>query len=60
LIFPIFAVIKKELTSVVRDGTIVISILIQLFIASFSSGLLLGMLSLYDPDTIMQFGGNIN
>jgi ABC-2 type transport system permease protein len=59
LIFPILAVVKKELASVIRDGTIVISILIQLFIASFSSGLLLGMLSLYDPDTIMQFGGNI-
>jgi len=59
LIFPVLAVVKKELTSVVRDGTIVISILIQLFIASFSSGLLLGMLSLYDADTIVQFGGNI-
>ncbi|MBL8080759.1 MAG: ABC transporter permease [Anaerolineales bacterium] len=59
MIFPVLAVVKKELTSVVRDGTIVISILIQLFIASFSSGLLLGMLSLYDADTIVQFGGNI-
>ena len=58
MIFPVLAVVKKELTSVVRDGTIVISILIQLFIASFSSGLLLGMLSLYDADTIVQFGGN--
>jgi ABC-type Na+ efflux pump permease subunit len=54
---PFLAVVKKELTSVVRDRTIVISILIQLFIASFSSALLLGMLSLYDSDTIMKFGG---
>ncbi|NOH03162.1 MAG: ABC transporter permease [Chloroflexi bacterium] len=52
-----FAVVKKELGSVLRDRTIVISILIQLFIASFSSGLLLGMLSLYDADTIMRFSG---
>lgn len=59
MIFTVLAVVKKELASVIRDGTIVISILIQLFIASFSSGLLLGMLALYDPDTIMQFGGNI-
>ena len=55
---PFLAVVKKELTSVIRDRTIVISILIQLFFASFSSGLLLGMLSLYDSDTIMQFGGS--
>jgi ABC-type Na+ efflux pump permease subunit len=55
---PFLAVVKKELASVARDRTIVIAILIQLFIASFSSTLLLGMLSLYDPDTIMQFGGS--
>ena len=54
---PFFAVVKRELASVIRDRTIVISILIQLFIASFSSALLLGMLSLYDSDTIMNFGG---
>ena len=54
---PILAVVKKELVSVIRDRTIIISILIQLFIASFSSALLLGMLSLYDSDTIMKFSG---
>jgi len=54
---PFLAVVKKELGSVLRDRTILISILIQLFIASFSSGLLLGMLSLYDADTIMRFSG---
>lgn len=57
MIFPFIAVVKKELSSVLRDRTIIISILIQLFIASFSSGLLLGMLSLYDADTIMRFSG---
>ena len=51
------AVIKKELNSVLRDRTIAIAIMIQLFIASFSSALLLVMLSLYDPDTVMQYGG---
>jgi len=55
---PFFAVVKKELYSVLRDRTILIAILLQLFIASFSSGLLLGMLSLYDADTIMRFGGS--
>jgi ABC-2 type transport system permease protein len=54
---PFWAVVKKELTSVIRDRTIIISLLIQLFIASFSSALLLGMLSLYDSDTIMKFSG---
>ena len=53
---PFLAVVNKELRSVIRDRTILIAVLIQLFIASFSSGLLLGVLSLYDPDTIMQSG----
>ena len=53
---PFLAVVKKELGSVIRDRTILIAVLIQLFIASFSSGLLLGVLSLYDPDTIVQSG----
>ncbi|MFN8401894.1 MAG: ABC transporter permease subunit [Anaerolineales bacterium] len=57
MIYPFLAIVKKELGSVLRDRTIVISILIQFFIASFSSGLLLGMLSLYDADTIMRFSG---
>lgn len=57
MIAPFFAVVKKEIGSVLRDRTIIISILIQFFIASFSSGLLLGMLSLYDADTIMRFSG---
>lgn len=53
---PFLAVVKKELWSVIRDRTILIAVLIQLFIASFSSGLLLGVLSFYDPDTISQSG----
>jgi ABC-2 type transport system permease protein len=52
------AVIRKELTSVLRDRTMVIAIIIQLFIASFSSALLLGLLALYDPDTVMQYSGS--
>jgi ABC-2 type transport system permease protein len=52
------AVVGKELKSVLRERTIVIAILIQLFVASFSSALLLGMLSLYDSDTIVAVGGS--
>lgn len=55
---PFLAVVKRELGSVLRDRTILIAILLQLFIASFSSGLLLGMLSLYDADTILRESGS--
>ena len=54
---PFLALVKKELGSVFRDRTIIIAILIQLFIASFSSALLLGMFSLYDADTILKYSG---
>lgn len=55
---PFLAVVKRELGSVLRDRTILIAILLQLFIASFSSALLLGMLSLYDADTILRESGS--
>lgn len=54
---PFLAIVKRELWTVIRDRTIVISILIQFFIASFSSGLFLGMLQLYDVDTILRYSG---
>jgi ABC-type Na+ efflux pump permease subunit len=47
-----FAIVKKELRSVARDKTIVIAIMIQLFIASFSSVILTGLMSFYDPASI--------
>ena len=40
-----WAMVKKELTSTMRDSTIWIAVVIQLFLASFSSALLVGMLS---------------
>ena len=45
-----FAIFKKELRAVTRESTILIAIMIQLFIASFSSALLAGLLSIYDPE----------
>lgn len=54
---PFWAIVKRELWTVIRDRTILISILIQFFIASFSSGLFLGMLQLYDVDTILRYSG---
>lgn len=46
------ALVKRELRAVIRERTILIAIVIQLFIASFSSALLIGLLSLYDPDSM--------
>ena len=54
---PFWAVVKRELWTVLRDRTILIAILLQLFIASFSSALFLGMLRLYDVDTILKYSG---
>ncbi len=47
-----WAMVKKELRSVTRERTIMIAIMIQLVIASFSSAILIGLLSFYDPDSI--------
>ena len=47
-----YAVVKKELRSVIREKTIMIAIIIQLLIASFSSIILTGLVSYYDPDSI--------
>jgi len=46
------AILKKELRSVTKEKTIVIAVMIQLFMASFSSAILIGLMSFYDPDSI--------
>ncbi|HTY92057.1 MAG TPA: ABC transporter permease [Methanocella sp.] len=48
------AIFKKELISVMKEKTIVLAILIQLLIASFSSVILIGLMSYYDPESIGQ------
>jgi ABC-2 type transport system permease protein len=52
-----YAIVKKELRSVSRDKTIMIAIIIQLFIASFSSVILTGLMSFYDPESIGSNAG---
>jgi ABC-type Na+ efflux pump permease subunit len=47
-----WAIVRRELRAVGRERTIVIAITIQLFIASFSSAILVGLLSFYDPESI--------
>ena len=47
-----YAIVRKELRSLAQERTILIAFLIQLFIASFSSALLSGLIAVYDPDAI--------
>lgn len=49
-----FAMVKRELKSITKEKTIVLAIVIQLFIASFSSIIAIGLMSFYDPDSIGQ------
>lgn len=49
-----FVMVKRELRSITKEKTIVLALIIQLFIASFSSIILLGIMSFYAPDTIGQ------
>ena len=44
------AIARRELGSLSREKTIVLAVLIQLVIAGFSSFLVVGLTSLYDPD----------
>jgi len=47
---------RREIASLRREKTIVLAILIQLFIAAFSSFLLVGLVSMYAPGSV-QGGG---
>ncbi len=46
--------VKRELRSLTKEKTILLAIIIQLFIASFSSIIVAGLMSFYDPETIGQ------
>jgi ABC-type Na+ efflux pump permease subunit len=46
------AVAKRDISSLSREKTIVLALLIQLFIAAFSSFLVVGLTSLYDPGSV--------
>lgn len=49
---PRLAIARRALASLTREKTIVLALLIQLFIAAFSSFLVVGLTSLYDPSSI--------
>ncbi len=46
---PRVVIAKRELASLRSEKTIVLALLIQLFVAAFSSFLVVGLVSLYDP-----------
>lgn len=43
---------RRQLGSLTREKTIVLALLVQLFVAAFSSFLVVGLTSLYDPSTV--------
>ena len=49
-------VARRELATIRREKTIVLALLIQLFIAAFSSFLLVGLVSLYSPGAVVGSG----
>jgi ABC-2 type transport system permease protein len=50
----LFTMVKRELKSITKEKTIILAIIIQLFIASFSSIIAIGLMSFLDPDSIGQ------
>jgi len=49
---PRVTIARRDLASLSREKTIVLALLIQLFIAAFSSFLVVGLTSLYDPGSV--------
>jgi ABC-type Na+ efflux pump permease subunit len=52
---PRRTIAKRELATLRSEKTIVLALLIQLFIAAFSSFLVVGLVSLYDPGSVDGF-----
>ncbi|WP_424004074.1 ABC transporter permease [Haloarcula salina] len=49
---PRLVVARRDVRSLSREKTIVLALLIQLFVAAFSSFLVVGLTSLYDPSSV--------
>jgi len=47
---------RRDLSSLSREKTIVLALVIQLFVAAFSSFLVVGLTSLYDPSSVESDG----
>lgn len=51
----IAAIMKKDLSGLANEKTILLAILLQLFIALFSSFLMVGLTSMYDPSSVSRY-----
>jgi ABC-2 type transport system permease protein len=51
----VWIVAKKEISGINYEKTILFAILLQLFVAMFSSFLMVGLTSLYDPSSVSQY-----
>ena len=49
---PRLVIARRDVRSLSREKTIVLALLIQLFVAGFSSFLVVGLTSLYDPGAV--------
>ncbi|MEF8776712.1 MAG: ABC transporter permease [Haloarculaceae archaeon] len=56
---PRVTIAKRDVSSLGREKTIVLALLIQLFVAAFSSFLVVGLTSLYDPAAIANEGVDV-
>lgn len=56
-LFRTWAIIKKELRGLASEKTILLAILLQLFIALFSSFLMVGLSAMYDPTVYGRVSG---
>ena len=52
---PVWVIAKRELLGLASEKTLLLAILLQLFIAGFSSFVAFGLVSLYDPEGIDTF-----
>jgi ABC-type Na+ efflux pump permease subunit len=48
---------KKDFSSLANEKTILLAVLLQLFVAMFSSFLMVGLTSMYDPSAIAGYSG---
>jgi ABC-type Na+ efflux pump permease subunit len=53
---PRIVIARRDVRSLSREKTIVLALLIQLFVAGFSSFLVVGLTSLYDPGSVSTSG----
>ena len=49
---------KKEFRGLINERTILLAVLLQLFIAMFSSFLMVGLTSMYDPSSLSKYSSS--